>query len=262
MGGESKGKAPTSDLERRKAEVLAGELPTHVGIIMDGNGRWAEQRGMHRLEGHRAGSESVRAVTTAARELGISALTLYAFSAQNWMRPLREVSGLMRLLRHYLQQERATLQKNGIRLSAIGQLDRLPRSVRKVLEQVIDETRGNDGMVLTLALSYGGREELVHAARRIGEDVRAGRLAPESIDEAAFEKRLWSGALPPLDLCIRTSGELRVSNFLPWQMAYAEIVVTDELWPDFREAAFYAALLAYQQRERRFGQTGTQIRKS
>jgi len=243
-----------------RAEVAAGEVPAHVGIIMDGNGRWAELRGQPRLEGHRVGSESVRAITTAARELGVRALTLYAFSSQNWSRPKEEVSGLMDLLREYLLRERPTVMENGIRFQAIGDLALLPERVREPLDELSAVSRGNDGMLLTLALSYGGREELAHAARAIAFEVAAGRLDPDAVDMDVFAAHLQSASLPDLDLCIRTSGELRVSNFLPWQISYAELVVTDLLWPDFREEAFCEALLAYRSRERRFGLIGAQIR--
>ncbi len=243
-----------------RADVAAGDVPAHVGIIMDGNGRWAELKGLPRLEGHRMGSESVRAITTSARELGVRALTLYAFSAQNWSRPREEVEGLMELLRTYLIQERPTVMENGIRFQAIGDLEMLPDEVRAAIDDLSEVSRENQGMLLTLALSYGGREELVHAARRIAAEVAAGTLDPEAVDADVFASRLHSGGLPDLDLCIRTSGELRVSNFLPWQIAYAEILVTELLWPDFREEAFCRALLEYRRRERRFGLTGDQLR--
>ncbi len=249
-----------ADLSTLQAEVLAGPVPRHIGIIMDGNGRWAEARGLPRLEGHRAGSESVRAVTTLARELGVEALTLYAFSSQNWSRPAEEVAGLMGLLRDYLLQERPTILKNGIRLQAIGEVERLPKFVRAVLDEVIEASRENRGMVLSLALSYGGREELVRAARDIARAARAGTLDPEAVDAATVESHLYTRGLPDLDLCIRTSGELRVSNFLLWQIAYAEIVVTERAWPDFREADLLRAILEYRGRERRFGLTSAQLR--
>ncbi len=250
-----------NSLERDlRAEVAAGEVPAHVGIIMDGNGRWAELRGLPRLEGHRVGSESVRAITTAARELGVKALTLYAFSSQNWSRPKEEVSGLMDLLREYLLRERPTVMENGIRFQAIGDLALLPETVREPMDELTRISGANDGMLLTLALSYGGREELATAARAIAFDVAAGRLDPDAVDMDLFASRLQSASLPDLDLCIRTSGELRVSNFLPWQIAYAELVVTELLWPDFREAPFCEALLEYRRRERRFGLTGAQLR--
>ena len=240
--------------------VASTKVPAHVGIIMAGNGRWAEQRGLPRLAGHREGSASVRAVTTTAREIGVRALTLYAFSSQNWLRPPGEVRGLMELLREYLVSERQTMVRNGIRFATIGEIGRLPAEVRDAIAEAEAATAGNDAMVLSLALSYGGREEIVRAARAIAEDVAAGRLRPEKVDEAAFAARLWTAGLPELDLCIRTSGELRISNFLLWQMAYAEIVVSDRLWPDFREEAFLEALLEYGRRERRFGMTSAQVR--
>jgi undecaprenyl diphosphate synthase len=227
---------------------------------MDGNGRWAEARGLPRLEGHRAGSESVRAVSTQARELGVEALTLYAFSSQNWSRPAEEVAGLMGLLRDYLLQEKRTILDNGIRLQALGEIDRLPRFVRDVLDDVIEASKDNRGMVLSLALSYGGREELVRAAKAIARAAKAGTLDPEAVDAATVEAHLYTRGLPELDLCIRTSGELRVSNFLLWQIAYAELVVTDLAWPDFREADLCRAILEYRRRERRFGLTSAQVR--
>ncbi|MFL5310239.1 MAG: polyprenyl diphosphate synthase [Myxococcales bacterium] len=229
---------------------------------MDGNGRWAEQRGLPRLEGHRRGSDSVREVTRAARKLGLPALTLYAFSAQNWHRPESEVSGLMDLLRDYLHRERPEIMDNDIRLHAIGELDRLPPRVRDPLEELRRDSAGNSHMVLTLALSYGGREEIVAMARRVAEDARAGALRPEQIDAEAVEERLWTAGLPPLELVVRTSGEVRVSNFLLWQLAYAEIHLTETLWPDFGEEALLVALDDFQKRERRFGKTSAQIRRA
>jgi len=236
--------------------VESRPLPRHVGIIMDGNGRWAEARGLPRLEGHRQGSDSVRTVTRAARKLGVEALTLYAFSSQNWSRPPGEVEGLMDLLREYLFKERSEIQGNQIRLNAIGELDRLPPRVREPLEELRAASAGNDRMVLTLALSYGGREEIVHAARRIAAD----RLRPEEVSADAIEARLWTAGLPPLELVIRTSGELRLSNFLLWQTAYAEIHCTAKAWPDFGEEDLLLALADFQRRERRFGLTGAQLK--
>ena len=250
------------ELAHLRAEVAARPLPRHVGIIMDGNGRWAEQRGLPRLEGHRRGSDSVREVTRAARKLGLPALTLYAFSAQNWQRPEGEVSGLMDLLRDYLHRERPEIMDNGIRLHAIGELDRLPPRVRDPLEDLRGESAGNSEMVLTLALSYGGREEIVAMARKVAEDARAGALRPEQIDAEAVEERLWTAGLPPLELVVRTSGEVRVSNFLLWQLAYAEIHLTETLWPDFGEEALLVALDDFQKRDRRFGKTSAQIRRA
>jgi len=244
------------DIAQLKAEVLQRTLPGHVGIIMDGNGRWAEQRGLPRLEGHRRGSDSVRNVTRAARRLGLKALTLYAFSSQNWKRPPDEVAGLMDLLRDYLNRERPEIMENGIRLHAIGELDRLPPRVRDPLEALRSDSARHTDMTLTLALSYGGREEIIAMARRIAAD----RLDPASIDARAIEDRLWTEGLPPLELVVRTSGEFRVSNFLLWQLAYAEIHFTDTLWPEFGEIDLLLALEDFQKRERRFGQTSAQIR--
>jgi undecaprenyl diphosphate synthase len=226
---------------------------------MDGNGRWAEQRGLPRLDGHARGSRAVRETVTAAREIGLGALTLYAFSMQNWSRPPDEVAGLMRILFDYLEQERPTLLDNGIRLQAIGEVDRLPGFVVERLRALEVETAPLTQMVLTLALSYGGREELVRAAQRLAAEVAAGRLTAEAIDEAALERCTFTADLPPLDLIIRTSGELRLSNFLLWQAAYAEIHVTEVLWPDFDRRDLVAALEAFRGRQRRFGKTGRQI---
>ncbi|MCK6545568.1 polyprenyl diphosphate synthase [Myxococcota bacterium] len=227
---------------------------------MDGNGRWAERQGRHRIEGHAHGATAVRRVTTAARKLGgIEALTLYAFSAQNWGRPEDEVENLMGLLVDYLDSERRTILDNDIRLNAIGQLDRLPVEVRARLDGLAHESRDNKHMVLTLALSYGGREEIVAAARAIAVEAAAGRLDPAAVDEALVEKHMFTRDLPPLDLLVRTSGELRLSNFLLWQAAYAEIVVTETLWPDFGKRELYAAIEEYRKRNRRFGKTAEQI---
>jgi undecaprenyl diphosphate synthase len=246
------------ELDQLKAQVRERPLPRHVGIIMDGNGRWAQERGLLRLEGHRRGSDSVREVTRAARRIGLEAITLYAFSAQNWQRPPAEVDGLMDLLRDYLERERAEIMDNGIRLHAIGELDRLPARVRDPLEELRALSAGNARMTLTLALSYGGREEIIAMVRKVAED----RLEPSQVDAAAIEERLWTHGLPPLELVVRTSGEVRVSNFLLWQLAYAEIHLTETLWPDFGERDLLLALDDFQRRERRFGQTSAQIRKA
>ena len=211
-----------------------------------------------RLEGHRRGSDSVRTVTRAARRIDLEALTLYAFSAQNWQRPPDEVSGLMDLLRDYLQTERSEILDNGIRLHAIGDLDRLPSRVRDPLEEIREASRKNDRMTLTLALSYGGREEIIAMVRKVAAD----RLAPDEVDAAAIEARLWTHGLPPLELVVRTSGEVRVSNFLLWQLAYAEIHLTGTLWPDFGERDLLLALQDFQRRERRFGLTSSQLGKA
>ncbi|HET9551512.1 MAG TPA: polyprenyl diphosphate synthase [Anaeromyxobacteraceae bacterium] len=238
---------PPSELEAR---VRARPLPRHVAVIMDGNGRWAEARGLPRVAGHREGAEAVRAVVRTARRIGLEALTLYAFSMQNWARPADEVDALMLLLGEFLESERGEMRENAVRLNAIGDLARLPERLREQLRLVMAETAGNGGMVLTLALSYGGREELVQAAR--------AAAAAGPVDEAAIEAQLWTRGLPELDLLVRTSGERRISNFLLWQAAYAELYFTDVLWPDFRDEAFLAAVADFQARERRFGLTGAQ----
>ena len=233
-------------------------LPRHVGIIMDGNGRWAEGRGLPRVEGHRIGSDSVREITRCARRVGVEALTLYAFSAQNWSRPADEVAALMDLLREYLLKEREEILDNGIRLNAIGELDKLPKYVREPLEAIRAESAANTGMTLTLALSYGGREELIAMARRIAEKTQSGQLEPAAVSEALVDAMMWTAGLPPVDLVIRTSGERRLSNFMLWQTAYAELVFSEILWPDFRARELIDCLSAFQQRERRFGMTGAQ----
>ncbi len=240
-------------------QLAPGPLPRHVAIIMDGNGRWAQQRGLPRLEGHTIGSDSVRDIVTTAREAGIEALTLYAFSSQNWSRPDDEVAGLIRLLYDYLDKERATILKNDIRLQAIGEVHRFPDFVQERIAALAAESSNNTSMVLTLALSYGGREELVEAAKRIARSAKDGSLDPESIDAETIESSTFTHDLPPLDLVIRTSGELRLSNFLLWQVAYAELVFTDTLWPDFRKPHFFDAILEYRGRQRRYGKTGDQV---
>jgi undecaprenyl diphosphate synthase len=245
--------------ERR---IRADALPRHVAIIMDGNGRWAERRGLDRIEGHRAGIESVRAVVRAAHELGVGQLTLYAFSTENWNRPKGEVDALMGLLEHYLDAELEELDRNGIRLRAMGRLERLPASVRAKLEHAVCRTRDNAEMVVLFALSYGGRTEIVDAARRIAREVEQGKLDPEQIDEKVFAACLYAPDMAEPDLLIRTGGESRISNFLLWQIAYSEIHVTDVMWPDFRKGDLVEALLAYQTRERRYGLTSEQVRRA
>ena len=244
------------------AEASSGaraRLPRHVAVIMDGNGRWAEQRGLPRLAGHREGAASVRDVVRAARQIGLEAITLYAFSSQNWGRPADEVAGLMDLLRDYLVDERPEIMDNDIRLRAIGDIDRLPSRVRDVLDGLMADSAGNRSMVLTLALSYGGRESIVEAVRRAAAMAAAGELDAARLDPDQFGRLLPTRDLPPLDLVIRTSGELRISNFLLWEAAYAELYFSSALWPDFRRQDLYAALDAYARRERRFGLTGSQI---
>jgi undecaprenyl diphosphate synthase len=239
---------PIQELEDR---VRSRPLPRHVAVIMDGNGRWAEARGLPRVAGHREGAEAVRAVVRTARRIGVPALTLYAFSMQNWARPAEEVAALMHLLAQFLESERGEMRENAVRLNAIGDLARLPPEVRAQLAAVMAETRANGGMILTLALSYGAREELVHAAR--------AAAARGPIDEASLEAHLWTRGLPELDLVVRTSGERRISNFLLWQAAYAELYFTEVLFPDFRDEAFLVALADFQGRQRRFGLTGAQL---
>jgi undecaprenyl diphosphate synthase len=234
---------------------MQSTLPRHVAIIMDGNGRWAQQRGLARVEGHRKGAESVKDIVRAARQLGLGALTLYAFSTQNWQRPAEEVTALMQLLRDYLIEERAEIMDNDIRLCAIGRIDRLPPFVREPLGALMLESANNKTMTLVLALSYSGREAIADAAAAAQ---RAG-IGPEKLDEQTLGRFFPTHGLPPLDLLIRTSGELRISNFLLWEAAYAELYFTEALWPDFRRTHLVEALEAYARRERRFGLTSEQV---
>lgn len=243
--------------ERLKAR---GNLPRHIAIIMDGNGRWARQRGLPRIAGHQAGVASVRDVVEACGQLGIEVLTLYAFSKENWRRPKREVMALMRLLVKTVKQEIEELVKNNVRLIAIGNLEDLPKRARESLKGGIELTKNNTGLTLNLALSYSGRREIIDAVKRILQESREGKINPETLDEGFFSQYLYTAGLPDPDLLIRTSGELRVSNFLLWQLAYTEIYVTDVLWPDFRRKDLYQAIEAYQRRERRFGMVSEQIR--
>ena len=228
-------------------------LPTHVAIIMDGNGRWAKQRNLPRVEGHRNGAESVRAVVRAAGEIGIKYLTLYAFSVENWNRPKEEVDMLMKYLARYLKTEVAELQRNNVRLEVIGQIYRLPEPVQEQLRKTIAALAKNNGLTVILALSYGGRTEIVEAARALAAKVKQGKLEPGEITEQVFAQHLYTKNIPDPDLLIRTSGEMRVSNFLLWQISYAELVVKPTLWPDFRKPQFYEALEEYHRRHRRFG---------
>jgi undecaprenyl diphosphate synthase len=235
------------------------KLPRHLAIIMDGNGRWAESQGRPRLDGHRQGAESVRDITRASRELGIEALTLYAFSSQNWARPADEVMGLMNLLREFLIDERAEILDNSIRLEAIGDVERLPPMVTEPLHALRAESAGNRGMTLTLALSYGGRESITRAVREAVRAATAGTLRAEDVTVERFGGYLPTAALPPVDLLIRTSGEQRISNFLLWELSYAELMFVDVQWPEFRRADLYACLERYAARERRFGLTSAQL---
>jgi len=231
-------------------------LPRHVAIVMDGNGRWATRRGLSRHEGHRRAKDSVRAVVEAARELGIPYLTLFAFSNENWHRPQTEVSFLMQLFHRYLLTERRRLMKRDIRVVALGDIGRLPPRVRHALSETVEATKENRSMTVALALSYGGRQDVTNAVRRIARAVAAGDLKPDEIDESVVERALATGGMPDPDLLIRTSGELRISNFFLFQVAYTEFYFTDTLWPDFRERELLSALAAYQMRERRFGTVG------
>ena len=234
-------------------------LPRHVAIIMDGNGRWASQRGLPRIAGHTRGMEAVREIVTCASKLGLKALTLYAFSLENWRRPAAEVKALMKLLTLYLRGELALMKRENIRFSTIGRLEDLPAGARGWIDKAKRETAGNTGMVLDIALSYGGRWEILDAARKLALEAAAQPGSLDSLTEDAFSKYLDTAGLPELDLVIRTSGEMRISNFLLWQMAYAELYFTEALWPDFSERDFLAALLDYQGRQRRFGRTGEQL---
>ena len=233
--------------------------PSHVAIIMDGNGRWAERRGLPRLAGHRSGADTVREITTASRKLGLKYLTLYSFSVQNWQRPMAEVSGLMDLLEEYCVGERDLLMQNGIRLNVVGGRSRLPESTRLALEKLCDATKENTDMVLTLAIDYGGREELLQATRAMGEAVAKGELIPEDINEDTLSSYLWTHDMPDPDLLIRTSGEVRLSNFLLWQSAYTELLFTDVLWPDFDPDQFVGCVEDFNLRQRRYGATAEQI---
>ena len=228
-------------------------LPSHVAIIMDGNGRWAETRRLRRTRGHAEGVESVRAITRECARIGIGQLTLYAFSEENWKRPRAEVKLLMRLLRRFLVGERGEIMDNNIRLTAVGRLDRLPADVRGAYEQTRDLSAGNDGMTLCLALSYGGQQEIVDAARAIAVRVRKGEIEPDAISPEMIAAHLYQPDMPPVDLMIRTAGEMRLSNFLLWEVSYAELYVTNACWPEFREAELAQAFDAYARRVRKFG---------
>ena len=243
-----------SDVSSPEAALLDPQrLPRHVAIIMDGNGRWAKKRLLNRIKGHEKGADAVRAVVKACREIGVSYLTLYAFSTENWARPQMEVDALMALLQKFLKTEAEELRTNNIRLRTIGETHRLPDDVRRSLEEVISHTRPNDGLNLILALSYGGRSEIIHAVREIAAEAATGRLAPSAIDEKLLAGKLFTRDIPDPDLLIRTSGEMRLSNFLLWQMAYAELHFTPTLWPDFGKEEFIRILADFQRRERRFG---------
>ena len=234
-------------------------LPRHIAIIMDGNGRWAKRRNQPRVFGHRQGAKSVRKVVEATARLGINNLTLYAFSTENWNRPKQEVKTLMKLLVSALKNELGLMMKNNIRLNAIGHTDMMPPNVQQELQEVLDETKENTGLVLTLALSYGARQEILRAVQEISHKVKNNIISVENVDDNIINKHLYTQNLPDVDLLIRTSGEVRISNFLLWQIAYAELYFTDELWPDFNETSLHKAIADYQKRERRFGKTSEQI---
>jgi undecaprenyl diphosphate synthase len=242
-----------------KEQIDTTKLPNHLAIIMDGNGRWAKQKGMLRIFGHENGTKSVREVVEASAELGIKYVTLYAFSTENWKRPKMEVQTLMNLLVTSLKKEIKTLQDNNIKLSAIGCLEDLPKKAYSELFEVIEKTKQNTRMTLTLALSYGSREEFISAIKELAYKVKNNIISVENIDESIINKHLYTRKLPDVDLLIRTSGEQRISNFLLWQIAYAELYFTDTLWPDFKRNDLYEALINYQHRERRFGKTSEQL---
>ena len=241
-----------------KTTIASENLPSHIAIIMDGNGRWAKEKGFMRIFGHENGTKSVRTTVESCAELGVKHLTLYAFSTENWNRPKLEVKTLMQLLISSLKKEIKTLQENNIQLNAIGDLKTLPAKVYKELLHVIDETKENSRMTLTLALSYGSRDELINAMKLISDKVKNNIISVENIDETLINQHLYTQNLPDVDLLIRTSGEKRISNFLLWQIAYAELYFTDVYWPDFTNEHLYEAIVNYQKRERRFGKTSDQ----
>jgi len=242
-----------------KELIDRSKLPRHVAVIMDGNGRWAKRKGAMRIFGHRNAVQAVRDVTEACGELGISYLTLYAFSTENWSRPKEEVEGLMELLVNTLKQEIDRLMENHVRLMTIGELSDLPPNCQKNLEWAIAQTRNNTGLTLNIALSYSGRWEIVQAARALARDVKSGKIDEKDINDRVFENYLQTPGIPDPELLIRTSGEMRVSNFLLWQIAYTELYITPTLWPDFRKEHLFEAVWSYQQRERRFGKTSEQL---
>jgi undecaprenyl diphosphate synthase len=235
------------------------KLPGHVAIIMDGNGRWAKRRGMNRIRGHQAGAESVREIVRTSRELGLRWLTLYAFSEENWKRSKYEIQALMKLLRRFLKSELEEMLENGIRLQAIGRITKLDAQTRDMLAKTMERTAGNHDMVLTLALSYGGRQELLDAFRSLALQLEQGNISLDQVSEKTISRSLYTSTMPDPDLLIRTSGEYRISNFLLWQIAYTEFYVTPTLWPDFRKKEFLRAIEDYEKRERRFGATSEQI---
>ncbi len=251
----------SEDKERQINIANHGKLPSHVAIIMDGNGRWALEHNLPRVAGHKQGIESVRDIVKASSQIGIKYLTLYAFSIENWKRPATEVNGLMKLLEVYLKQEIEELDANNVRLNTIGKISSLPKVIQKLLKDSIERTKDNTGLTLTLALSYSGRWDIVRAVQMIGLDIRRGKISPEDINEDLFSSYLITNNLPDADLLIRTSGEMRLSNFLLWEMAYGEIYITDNYWPEFRREDLYEALSNFMNRERRYGKTSLQLKE-
>ncbi len=236
-----------------------GKVPNHIAVIMDGNGRWAIEQGLKRTKGHLEGIESVRDIVKASVQLGLKHITLYAFSIENWKRPASEVTILMKLLETYLKKEFKEINENNIKLNAIGRLNSLPKSVNNVLHKIMEQTKNNTGLTLTLALSYSGRWDIVRAVQMLSLDVRRGKLSPEDISDELFSKYLQTNNLPDPDLLIRTSGEMRLSNFMLWEMAYSEIYISEKYWPSFRRNDFFEAILNFQRRERRFGMISAQV---
>jgi undecaprenyl diphosphate synthase len=247
------------DKQIQKSLIEANKLPKHIAIIMDGNGRWAKNRNLPRVIGHKNGLDSVRDIVESSDQVGVKYLTLYAFSIENWKRPSMEVTFLMKLLRQYLENEIEELHRNNVKLNTIGKISSLPKNVRTVLNNCMEKTKENTGMVLTLALSYSGRWDIVRSVQMIVSDVRRGKVSPEDINEEFFSSYLQTNSLPNPDLLIRTSGEMRLSNFLLWELAYSELYVTENLWPDFRRYDLYKAIESFSKRERRFGMTSEQI---
>ncbi len=255
-----KSEQSSADYEKQKGILQSGDLPKHLAIIMDGNGRWAVERNKPRLKGHQQGIETVRDIVKACSQIGVEYLTLYAFSIENWNRPSYEVNGLMKLLERYLKQELKELNENNVRMRTIGKTNSLPKNVQKLLHHSTELTKENKGLNLTLALSYSGRWDIVRAVQMIGLDIRRGKVSPEDIDDNLFSSYLTTKDLPDADFLIRTSGEMRLSNFLLWEMAYGEMYISEKYWPEFDRNDLYDALLNFVKRERRYGKTSVQIK--